>query len=505
MRRISLMFRLVAVYSVLAMAGLPASEAPLTLQSAGTPRQLDAPILGASTTVFYEHLLNDPVKIAALKAMSIGLDRFPGGSDANFYSWRTGLIEVQTHPNSSGYIQFWAKAAARIAQGMPHGVTLEQYDGLSHQIGAQVVLVPNLESSSVADQVEWFKRLAHAGIVPERIELGNEYWVAMGNDPASLARWPDEPTSMRIMKGYVDALKPYLPPNAKLAVQGAAGAIDIRSGRFGQRLKQWDEDLRPEPWFDAVTLHLYPRLRDVMGDPDAGTTAPTPTNALPRLKAMLARTDEGIERILQGTERRLPGKQIWITEWNARGVNPVVQRGVEEPMSPAMEMLATTRMALVLLRHPSVTASLFFSLGFNDRQHATFVSDGRGSYAPVPTAAALRWLNEAANAGGSFQRVVQAGARAVSGQGAQNESYLPMEGGLFQSGTRATLILENASADTFSFDPATLMPNRRPSKVEFISMPELSETAILPARINTGNAGGVVAVAPFSVTRVVWE
>src|ERR1017187_10680813 len=101
MRRIFFMFRLVAVYSVLAMAGLPARAEPRTLQSGGTPRQLHAPIFGASTTVFYEHLLDNPAKIAALKTMSIGLDRFPGGSDANFYNWRTGLIEVQTHPDRS--------------------------------------------------------------------------------------------------------------------------------------------------------------------------------------------------------------------------------------------------------------------------------------------------------------------------------------------------------------------------------------------------------------------
>jgi hypothetical protein len=502
MRRISLLF---PVYAVLVTAGFSASAEPRTLQPGGTPRQLHTPIFGASTTVFYEHLLDNPAKIAALKTMSIGLDRFPGGSDANFYNWRTGLIEVQAHPNSSSYIQFWAKAAARIAQGMPQGVTLEQFDAFSRQIGAEVVLVPNLESLSVADQVEWFKRLAHAGIVPKRIELGNEYWVAMGNDPTSMARWPDEPTTMRIMKSYVDALKPYFPPNAKVAVQAAEGAIDIRGGRFGQRLKQWDEDLRPEPWYDAVTMHLYPRLRDVMGNAEAGTTRPTPDNALPRLKAMMARSDAGIERILQGMERRLPGKEIWITEWNARGVNPVVQRGADEPMSPAMEMLATTRMALVQLRHPAVTASLFFSLAFTERQHAMFVSDGRGRFVPVPTAAALRWLNEAANAGGTFQRVVQAGARPVAGGGAQDESYFPVEGGLFQSGTRTTLILENASNDTFSFDPATLMPNKRPSKVEFMSTPDLSDTATLPARIGAGDAGGAIGVAAFSVTRVVWE
>jgi hypothetical protein len=83
---------------------------------------LQRPIFGASTTAFYEHLLDDPTKIAVLKTMAIGLDRFLGGSDANFYNWRTGLIEIQEHPDSSPYVRFWAKAAANIARGMPKGV-----------------------------------------------------------------------------------------------------------------------------------------------------------------------------------------------------------------------------------------------------------------------------------------------------------------------------------------------------------------------------------------------
>ena len=505
MRRIFFMFIRTAIW-VLAVAGFAACAETLTLQSQGTPRQLRAPIFGASTTAFYEHLLDNPAKIAVLKTMSIGLDRFPGGSDANFYNWHTGLIEVQSYPDSSRYVKFWANTAAKIDQEMPHGITLEQYTDFSRQIGAQVILVPNFETSTVDDQVKWFQRLASAGVVPERIELGNEYWVAMGNDPRSMARWPDEPTTMRIMKQYVTALKPYFPPNAKVAVQSASGALDVRAGRFGQRLRQWDEDLHPEPWFDAVTLHLYPRLRDVMGIPDAGETPPTPLNALPRLKAMTARVDEGVEHILQATERRLPGKEIWITEWNPRGADTAIARGSGEPMTPAMEMLAAARLELVCLRHSSVTAALFFMYSFNERNaHAMFVSDRQGGYAPLPAAAALAWLNQAANAGGSFQRVVQAGARPVAGGGAQAESYLAVEGGLFRSGGRTTLILENVSADSFSFDPATLMPHSQPSKVEFISMPDISETAKLPAKINTGSNSGVVTVAPFSVTRLLWN
>jgi hypothetical protein len=486
---------------------LSAHAATLSLKPIGKPRPLQGPILGVSTTAFYEHLLDDPVKIAVLKKMSIGLDRFPGGSDANFYNWRTGLIEIQAYPFSSSYVQFWAKAAANIARAKPDGVTFEQYESFSRQIGAQIILVPNLESSSVADQVEWFKRLAGEGIVPQRIELGNEFWVAMGDDPTSLARWPDEPTSMRIMKQYLNALKPYLPANAKVAIQAAAGALDVRRGKFGQRLRQWDEDLRPEPWFDAVTLHLYPRLREVMGNPDAGITPPTPGNAMARLKAMMARVDEGVERILQDIERRLPGKELWITEWNTRGANTVTQRGnAFEPMSPAMEMLTTTRMALVHLRHPSVTASLFFMYSFRPRDpHAMFVPDGQGSYSPVPTAAALHWLSEAANSGGSFQRLVQEGEHSVAGGGAKNESYFPVEGGLFESPGRTVLLVENVSSTSFSFDPSTLVKGRHPSRAETLAMSDLLNLVRTAAKIETQDPAGPIAIPPFSLTRIVWN
>ena len=482
----------------------------LMLKKVGPPRVLQGPVFGASTTAFYEHLLNNPAKINTLGSMAIGLDRFPGGSDANFYNWRTGLFDIQVSPDSSAYMRFWSKAAANIARGHPNGITLEQYESFSRQIGAEVILVPNLETSSVAEQVEWFRRLAGKGAVPQRIELGNEFWVAMGNDPASLKRWPDARSTMRTMKQYVDALKPYFPANAKVAIQAASGAINIpENGRapFWRRLRQWDEDLRPEPWFDAVTLHLYPRLGGIMGNPQAGTTPPTRENALPRLKAMMADGDEGVERIIQDTERRLPGKEIWITEWNSRGANTVTTRsGASEPLSPAMSMLVATRMALVYLRHPAVTAALYFDFGFSSENPASlFVARGDNAYAPLPTAAALRWLNEAANAGGSFQRLVQDGAKPVAGGGARPQSYLSVEGGLFQSKDRTVLILENPSSDAFSLNPTALVPNRPSSTIEFMSMPDLADTARLPAKIERQDAAATIAIAPFSVTRVVWE
>jgi hypothetical protein len=155
MNQSSFLFQAAAGLSLLFNA-CPVFAGDLILEPIGQPRALQSPMFGASTTAFYERLLEDPAKIAVLKTMMVGLDRFPGGSDANFYNWRTGLFEIPTRPDSSAYVKFWAQAAANIARGKPSGVTLEQYDAFSRQIGAQVILVPNLESSSVEEQVAWF-------------------------------------------------------------------------------------------------------------------------------------------------------------------------------------------------------------------------------------------------------------------------------------------------------------------------------------------------------------
>ena len=87
MNRLSPTFYLVVLFSLTMLAGAcgAAVATVMTLSPAEQPRLLGGPILGGSTSAFFEHLLDHPAKIAALGKMAIGLDRFPGGSDANFY------------------------------------------------------------------------------------------------------------------------------------------------------------------------------------------------------------------------------------------------------------------------------------------------------------------------------------------------------------------------------------------------------------------------------------
>ena len=336
---------------------------PLVLERFGPERQLPERLLGASAEALVEHLIDNPRKVAALGEMDLAFVRFPGGSQANYYNWRTGLLDVPVGPRSSAYMRFWAEIAPKIRTAFPQGVKIAEYTKFANQIGADVVLVPNLETSSLAEQAEWFRQMRAAGIVPRYIELGNEFWIAMGFDPAVLDRWPDEPASMRIMKQYCDALRPYFPPGARVAVQSSASAFWLRGNPVragGRRLRQWDVDLKPADWFDAVTIHPYPRMDTIMGERGAALGWHRPEEAMSLFRTLLAHCDQGTDRVVEDVRQRLPGKDIWVTEWNTRGADYQFK---DEP-TPAMYVQLVSRMTFALLRHREVTMSLFFTLNF---------------------------------------------------------------------------------------------------------------------------------------------
>jgi hypothetical protein len=456
-------------------------------------------LIGASVSPFFEHLLNDSQKIALTKQMHLGFVRFPGGSDANYYLWRTGLFSIEVFPNSSNYTRFWGRVMPNIRRGHPDGISLEEFSKFAAAIGAQVVLVPNLETSSVAAQGAWFQRLRQDGSLPTHIEMGNEFWVAMGNDPNVIKKWPDEQTTMSTTWQYLEALRPYFLPGTKVAIQSAASAFMIPGSPrmpFARRLKEWDEHLKPEPWFDAVTLHLYPHLKQVLGR--GAQTAPEEL----KFRAMMARVDGGVERVLRDTERRLPGKEIWITEWNPRGVDHTQP----DPFTAAENMHLVTKMSLAYLRHPSVTMSLFFMLSFDaSRYNKLFLPGNDGGYVPTPTAVILRWFNEAANGGSSYQGYLEAAGRRISGGGLWAEDFAPVEAALFRAKDHTTLIVQNATPESRSLDLTQVAGGSPLVSSESLATPDLydrDQAAVSQQR--TGQSSGPLLIPASSVCRLIF-
>ena len=479
-------------------AAAPAGSA-IQLEAAGPSRELPPRIAGASSEPMIERLIGDPAKTAALQAIAPAVLRFPGGSQANFYDWKSGLLDLQENSRSSAYVKFWAKIAPKIARTFPHGIHLEDYLPLARGVGADVILVPNLETATLDDQTAWFQQLATRGMLPKNIELGNEFWIAMANDPDSLRRWPDEPRAMTVMHRYEQALRPIVGPGAKFAVQAAGAAfwVDPRArGQLAQRLNEWDAALRPENWFEAVTIHLYPSLEPLRKLPGGDTHAGL-------FRYLMARGDGGVDRTIAGIGSRVPGKEIWVTEWGANGAGNWAQHG-PEPVTPSMFAQVATRMLLAILRHPAVTHELFFTLNFDPPKQSKFLRSGDGGQRPEPVAQILGWFNRAANGGVRFQRVVDRDAAPVSPGVSRDDSYRVVEGAVFISPNETTLILQNAGPAARAFDPTDGGRLSAPKSIEIIATPNLDDSERRAVHVDHIPTNGVFPVPAFSVVRVIW-
>jgi hypothetical protein len=163
------------------------------------------------------------------------------------------------------------------------------------------------------------------------------------------------------------------------------------------------------------------------------------------MRIMKQHLDRGTDHVIEDVRQRLPGKEIWVTEWNTRGADYQIK---DEP-TPAMHIQLVSRMTLALLRHREVTMSLFFTLNFLRHGPAggAFQGDGKDGYQPMPHVLALRWFHEAANGGANYQRFLEPGAQRKPGGGALDESYFEVEAGLFRKPKVVTLIIQNCAAE----------------------------------------------------------
>ena len=478
-----------------------AGARPLTLTPAGASRQLPPNILGSSVEAMIEHLLDNPQKIAAIQQTAPGVIRFPGGSQSNYYDWQTGLLDFNPLPDSSPYYKFWAGVAPKIALAFPGGIHMEQYQSMSTQIGADVILVPNLETSSVSQQVAWFTQLAAQHALPKTIELGNEFYIAMAGDPNVMRIWPDEPTALAVMKQYEQALRPIVGAGARFAVQSGGAAFTISpntTSKFQQRLLAWDRALAPADWFQAVTIHLYPdpaQMIQLAGNPGPDR----------QFQLFMGRADAGVDRALNDLAARLPSKEIWITEWSPRGGNYSSLQAQPNLVPPQMNAQLVARETLAFLRHPAVTRALYFTLNADSSSvFHMYVQDASGKYLPLPAAVVLQWFDEAANGNSTFQRVIDSSSPLVSGLGEFSESYRPVEGGLFTSAKGTTLILQNASAGQLSYDPSTLGPAAHPTSVDLLVADDFISSVDTPAQVQSLDPTSPILIPPYSLVRLVW-
>lgn len=173
--------------------------------------------------------------------------RFPGGTVANYYDWRTGLFVEDSSLVRPRYIQ----ANKRIPKVHgPEGYRLEAFQVAVEASGAEPVYVVNMLTSTMDEQLAWLKHAESLGLPVRYIELGNEFYLPA---ESNVKRFPEPQDYAEEAVRWAEALREEF-PDAKVAAVGCG--YRGREGR-AHREDGWNAGLGDLPGIDAVTLHVY--------------------------------------------------------------------------------------------------------------------------------------------------------------------------------------------------------------------------------------------------------
>jgi hypothetical protein len=450
-----------------------------------------------------------PSYVPAVKALGPHFLRFPGGTVGNYYNWHTGFMEVPDAGDAGGVYRklMVSKGVPAVRKAHPEGVWVEDWQKIANAVDADMVIEANLETSTPEEQAAWFADMKSKGVPANHVEMGTEFFLAMGDDMGR-KKFPNPEYTTHLTKQFVDAIRPQLPADAKVAVQSSAAAFEMtkapgpNAGITAQRIWDWDQALKSEPWFDAVTIHFYP---SETGSAGLDRVKKLPDGLTDVFDAMLGRADGGFDRGISDVAQRAPGKEIWMTEYG--GFDPA-QTFYHLPIHfSGLWLHQITREMLTMMRHPQLTVSGYHALECDGTMMSTFAKDGDG-LKPINAAAVQSWFFHASRGPGcTWQRMTIDGAKQIVANGKiPGETYWDVDAGMFRRGSEHTLFIHNASKTPRRIDLSSIMSPRTATSAETIATPDLLVNLELgtpvPQQIATTPS---LEVPAYSITKVTWS
>ncbi|MEL7028374.1 MAG: hypothetical protein AAGL49_04010 [Pseudomonadota bacterium] len=252
--------------------------------------------------VFHTPDWEDRRYASAVRALGAGRLRIPGGTLADFWDWGPGGI-VGEDRWPSGVRPPYSYEARSLK-----GMTLPAIAPFFAATGSKPMFGLNVFSVDLASELQALKEAAVAGLVVDRIQIGNEPYFA---EPYMTERFPQpEDFAAFAVEAAADVRSAF--PEAQIAVPGV---VMTRDREAKPRLAGWNEALIAAGVFDvadAVFIHPYigSNLRAIDADPGALT---------PAHAAQVARWGLQPDNFFLGQDwlARLPAAtRIWITEYN---------------------------------------------------------------------------------------------------------------------------------------------------------------------------------------------
>jgi len=186
---------------------------------------------------------------AGLAALRPAVLRYPGGTVANYWDWRTGQVGASGAGAGVPFIAALARGGPPRAANTP-----ATFMAACDPIGAQGVWVLNLLVGDRDDQIALLLAAQAAGAQVGAVELGNELYSTL---PEVRARFPTPEAYVAEAGAWAAALRKVFP-----GVRCAAVALGRQPAEDdAERLHGWDAGLAralgAHPAMDALVVHVY--------------------------------------------------------------------------------------------------------------------------------------------------------------------------------------------------------------------------------------------------------
>ena len=282
----------------------------------GEPIPLRRDLFGVSLVYHFGGVKpENPSLVRIVTQAGIQNVRIPGGTEMNFWNWKTGLPFPKDYLAKAGFnmehcFVHWAAAGIKtIPEKLGGPLSLERYVAFCRATETKPIWGVNVSSATPEDTRALARRLRDLNAPTQYFEFGNECWIRAnvpGIDSAAdfVARCRSHAKALReILPDARIALSGSHTPGRPVAMQRLLG-IDSRPAWASD----WDNAVASADFADAVVTHHYIEPKQVGKMPtvsakEFASWCFVSAAALPQAFAKYY-------------SENLPGKDVWLTEWN---------------------------------------------------------------------------------------------------------------------------------------------------------------------------------------------
>jgi hypothetical protein len=435
--------------------------------------------------------------LKAVNQLNPRILRLPGGTVANYWDWRRGGIIQDLSNLPEGLPQFIRRHHRYTAS------KLEDFQVGLESTNTNSILVVNMLTSNLEEQISMLLAAKSLGIAVKHIELGNEFYFGIDNY-RKVFKTPQD--YAQTASQWIVAIKKEF-PHAKISVLGTIPKPDRPA-----RLQNWNQTLlkRALPQADAITLHYY--KPNGLDHQEVFEGQDYPFFTAEDVPIILGEPFKNWQDFRHHKNFQLipEDKRIWITEYNLHEpIGKKIQQG-ETPriMGTWVQGMSVMLMSLLFLEEERVDIICKHSLLGNFGATAIFPSDtvrilkGETATTPMSLSASgllLRLLGDATEGMTTAQKLDFSEVMILRGKG--GFTYPALYGWMFSNGKAQRALIMNLSAENIDLDLGSIF-SQGGSYEQLSSNPQ---TLVTQPRIVTESRGAVsgqINLPAYSVTKL---